>query len=120
MAFRYTIGMCQPSSSLDLSDRYNIVQSMATHYSIVSVKAELDQFVDGLRASGVLELFQKFPTVMRPTLLCKEPLPLTSDHMIDLFEPIMSISGSNRREEEEAIVLKWINYLQLIEGEVLY
>ena len=119
MDFRFSIGLSRPSYSLQLTDRDSMVQSMATHYSVLSVKAELDQLIDGLKVLGVLDLLRNYPKVMRPLLLCKKPVCLTSDYVIDMFKPVMSLPGSNQREKEEALTLHWVNYVQLIEGKVL-
>ena len=35
-----------------------MVQSMAAHYSVLSVKDELDQLIDGLKVLGVLDLLR--------------------------------------------------------------
>ena len=116
MGFRFSIGVSMPSSSVRLADREAIVQSVAKHYSVLSVKAELDQIVDGLKTMGVLDLFRSRPNLMRPLLMGKPPASLTSDYMINLFTPALSPSGSNQREGEDATVLQWINYVQMIEG----
>ena len=49
MEFRFSIGVSQPSSSVKLTDREAIIQSVANHYSILSIKAELDEIVDGMK-----------------------------------------------------------------------
>ncbi len=53
---------------------------------------------------------------MRPLLISEPHVDLTSDYMIYLFKPCLSPLGSNHRETEDASVLKWINYIQMIEG----
>ena len=68
-----------------------------------------------MKCLGVLDLFRSRPNLTRPLLISKPPVALTSDHMISLFKPILSAIKSNQREAEDAVVLKWINYIQLIE-----
>ncbi len=116
MAFRFSIGVSMPSSSVTLNNREAIIRSVATHYSVLSVKAELDQFLDGFKAMGVLDLFRSKPNQMRPLLISEPHVNLTSDYMINLFKPSLSPLGSNPREAEDASVLNWINYIQMIEG----
>ena len=115
MGFRSSIGVSRPSQ---LADRGTIIQSIATHYSVVSMKAELDQIVDGLNVLVVLNLFESHPNTMRPLLICKQSALLTSDYVIDLFKPVMSVAGSNQREAEDRAVLQWVNYVHLIEGKL--
>ncbi len=119
MSFRFSIGLSRPSYSLQLSDRDAIVESMATHFSILSVKAELDQLIEGLKVLDVLNLYRDYPKIMRPLLIYNKPKSLTSDYILDVFKPLLSINGSNVQEKEEAILLQWTNYVQLIEGSIL-
>jgi len=49
---------------------------------VLSEKAELDQLLDDLR---VMDLFRSKPGCMRPQLIAKPTVPLTSDYMINLF-----------------------------------
>ncbi len=116
MGFRFSIGVSMPSSLVHFNDREAIIRSVATHYSVLSVKAELDQFLDGFKAMGVLDLFRSRPNQMRPLLISEPHVDLTSDYMIYLFKTCLSPLGSNQREAEDASILKWINYIQMIEG----
>ncbi len=52
-SFRFDIGLSQPSASLKFSDREMLVKSFATHFAVLSVKAELDQLVEGLKTFDV-------------------------------------------------------------------
>ena len=45
---------------------------------------------------------------------------LTSHQLETLMVPIYSPRGSNTREEEEAVMMNWIYYLQDIEGEYIH
>ena len=117
--FRYDAGVAQPCHAMSLADRDTIVQSLATHYTIIQGKAELDQIVEGLDTLHVLELIRSNPRAMRPLFVHAESVPLTADVMIDMFSPKLSPVGANRRELEEAAVMHWVNYIQLIESEFI-
>ena len=112
---RYSIGVGQPSCLLKFSDLDRIVQDFSIHFSIICVKAELDQLAEGLKTLGVLELLRSNPNAMRQLFIHSE-VPLTVDLMLDMFVSNLSPSGSNSREMEEAVVMNWVNYLQIIEG----
>lgn len=43
-------------------------------------------------------------------------IKVTSDYIQDLFKPILSPSGSNKRATEGAILMNWIHYLQKLDG----
>ena len=113
--FRYDIGVSDLSNNLQLTDCARVVQSLASHYVVVGVKAQLDQIVTGLSSLGVYDLIKANPRTMHK-LLTLRPKLLTSDSMIDLFETKLSPVGSNRREDEELLVMFWMDYLGRIEG----
>lgn len=115
--FRFDIGVAQPSQNLHLQDCMRIVKSCATHFTIHSIKTELDQICDGLNCMGVLQLMRNNPALLRPLFLPQPLCPLSADYMINLFVTKFSPLGCNTREEEEAVVMKWVQFLQLIEGE---
>ena len=94
----------------------DIVKSCAAHFVVYSVKCELDQLCDGLSTMGFMELCWKKPGLMRSLFLPQHPPPLTADCMINVFSTRFSPQGSNLRETEEAVAMKWIHFLQMIEG----
>lgn len=72
------IGIAKPISNIQFADRY-IVESSALHYSVLSVKAELNQLATGLRALGVLDMVQANPKLLRPLFVHNQsPPPLNS------------------------------------------
>ena len=113
---RYNIGIGQLSSSLNFCDLDRIVQAFATHFAVICVKAELDQLADGLKTLDIFDLLRSNPNKMRQLFVNENPDSLTADKMLDMFLSNLSPLGSNRRESEEAVVMKWVNYLQMIEG----
>ena len=115
--FRFDIGVCTPSATVELRDGIDVPKSCAAHFTIHSVKSELDQLCDGLSTMNVLQLMKENASVMKPLLLSRNPAKLTADSMINMFVTILSPEGSNLRDSEEAAAMKWIQYLQMIEGE---
>ena len=63
-AFRFEIGVCDVSSEVKLSDRDRIVLSLANYFTVVVVKAYIDQIVDGLKVLGISELIKANPRTM--------------------------------------------------------
>lgn len=51
---------------IKLSNREEIVHVMATYHTLVKVKAQIDQFTDGLRSVSVYEHITKYPDLMQP------------------------------------------------------
>ena len=99
--FRYDLGIGQPVNTIRLE---RIISSIANHYSILVVKAELDQ------------LIRENAPQMKSLFIYSEPAPLKVDNIFELFTPKLSPVGSNRREVEEAAVMLWCDFLQLIES----
>ena len=114
-AFRFEIGVCDVSSAVKLSDRDRIVLSLANYFTVVVVKAYIDQIVDGLKVLGISELIKANPRTMHK-LFVTQPVSLTSDYMLNLFTTRFSPEGANRREDEEQIVMYWVNFIERIEG----
>ena len=116
--FRYEIGVSQPVNTLKLSDKERlIVDLMAKHFTILIVKAELDQmFKCGLSSTlNILELVRENKG-MRQLFVYDQQPPMSWDDLYNILPAVMSPEGSNRREEEEAVMMKWIKLSQAIEG----
>ena len=62
-------GFRKPLCLLTMSDREIISSTMRLYYTLVKVKAETDQFMDGLKTLGVLQMVKKFPDLMKPVLV---------------------------------------------------
>ena len=115
--FRFDLGIAVQADNIGLEGKQSIIDAMAKHFSIHSVKAELDQILCGLASTlGALDLLRNNPTAMRP-LLVNSPLQhLTADYMFDTCEVKYSPSGSNSKQKEEAVVMMWLNFLQRVES----
>ena len=86
-----------PAMSVTIENRNRIALSLATHYLIYTCKAELDGLKDGLAHLGVLDLLRQNWSVLRTSASCEQPL-------LGLFTINWSPRGSNRREDEEAVI----------------
>ena len=115
IVYRFDCGICQPTDRIEEENRQDIISSMCLHYVILLAKAELDQLVDGLKSLDVLDILQKNPTTARQ-LLIHMPKPIDADQMYNLFVPNISPEKSNLREEEEAQLFNWANFLHYVEG----
>ena len=90
---------------------------MTKHFTILRVKAELDQLLCGLSSTlNVLELIRNNKKEMKPLFVYTSPQSLTWDKLYNLLPAKMSPEGSNKRECEEAVMMKWIQVIQNVEG----
>ena len=62
---------------LKISDKANLLSLMIDYHCIIKPKAAIDQFVEGLRCTGIMHYVQNNPDVMKP-LFCQPKLPLTT------------------------------------------
>lgn len=53
---------------------------------------------------------------MRILLVKKNPVRYNADTFLDLLVPLLSLEGSNQREAEEAKMILWANFVQLVES----
>ena len=78
----YETGFRKPLSLLCLCDRRDLCAKLKCHFTIVKVKAELDQFAEGLKCCGVLEYMKKFPDIMRPLLVADPATVVTAGKLL--------------------------------------
>ena len=118
-SFRYDIGISQPAHAFSLADKEKIISLMSKHFCILQVKAELDQMLCGLSSTlNVLELIRDNRQQMRPLFLYTSLPPLTWESLYNLLPARMSVEGANKRECEEAVMMRWIKLTQIIEGQL--
>ena len=68
-------GYRKPLALLKLDDRTSIIAVLLDYYLMIKVKAEMDQFKDGLEMLGFLKAFQANPKLWEPYLMnVKTPL----------------------------------------------
>lgn len=115
--FRFEVGLAELSSRLELSDCRRIVQSISRYFTVVRVKAQIDQMLDGMNALGIGELIRSNPRTIHK-LFMTQPEPITPDSLLNLFRTMFSPEGSNRREDEEQVIMYWVNFLEIIECEL--
>ena len=74
-------GFRKPLSQLTISDRQPIIDMLLDYYIMVKVKAEMDQFKDGLQVLGFLKVLQENPQLFRQYFMNVE-VPLTAGNII--------------------------------------
>ena len=115
--FRFDLGLGQVSSSVTLSDQVRIIDCMCKHFSILTIKAELDQILCGLSSTlNVLYLLREHPKSFHPLLVYNPVERLSGDMIYKLFITVLSPDGSNRRDAEELVVMWWVDMIYHIEG----
>jgi hypothetical protein len=113
--FRFDCGVSIPISRVTSDNLEVIVNSLCLHYTLIKIKAELDQIVKGLEAFQLHNLVNRAPLALKKAFLHEE-YRLTADDIFDLFSAQFSPNGSNKRETEEECIMNWIKYTQEIEN----
>ena len=63
---------------LRLDDKVRLKAALIDYHCLLKVKAEMDQFMDGLADCGVLEHIRQYPDLMRPLFTDCSHKPLTA------------------------------------------
>lgn len=100
--FRFDVGICKAAHKVRLDDREVFVSSMALHYGVLVVKAELDQILCGLSSTlDALTFIRSNPVMTRPLFVYQERPPPSADTLFDMLQAKFSELGSNARDVEE-------------------
>ena len=115
--FRFEAGYTKPVVSFE--NKAELIRCICLHYLVISTLPEIDQFIEGLKTSGVLEFIRNNPNQSRKLLQLNEDQRLTAEIVDELFHFSFSEEGSNKRTSEEAIAFNFTHYLEDVEaGEV--
>lgn len=60
-------------ASLTMEDRGELVVTLQQFYTLLCVKPELDQFLEGLKTLQVLQTVRLYPELLRPLFVAGEP-----------------------------------------------
>ena len=114
---RCTCGITLPSSRLKFTELSELIRNICLHFVIYAEKSELDQIRDGLKILGLLSVMESNSSHCLPLFLGGHQVQLTADKLIGLFTiQGWSPKGSNDREDEEAVVFNWENYVRETAG----
>lgn len=71
-------GYTRPIHAAKLEKKDAVIGAVALHHCILSMKAELDELVDGIKSTGFLDYIRKFPLVFEGLFTSKETHSLTA------------------------------------------
>ena len=97
-----------------IENKNEFVKAIALHAIIYSSLSELNQFIDGLKTCGILDLVRSNPEQLRAVFQYGKAT-LTADLLDDIFDPSFSPEGSNKRVKEERIVFNFNQMLENVE-----
>ena len=108
-------GIFKPVFRVTTRDIPEITEAVCIEYLIMKSINELNQFQEGLNILGVSDLIKDHPASCHELFVhCSKTV---TPHDIDeLFLPLFSPDSSNAREDEEALILNWKDYICETEG----
>ena len=105
-----------PAAAVATGDIPDIVRAIYLEYTVLRSSQEIGQFIEGLQTVGIATLMKCHPLVIKKLFVYDGAANVTAQYLSELLVPIFSPRGHNKREEEEAVVLNWRDYLQDTEG----
>ncbi|XP_077075800.1 G2/M phase-specific E3 ubiquitin-protein ligase [Siphateles boraxobius] len=98
----------------NLEERDRVTQIALNFYLEDRLAQALSQLKEGLMTLGVLDEVVAHPEIFH-TVFTESVVPLTSTDMVNLFTPIFSPVGSNRRRSENRTLAFWRDWLLEVE-----
>ena len=128
-------GFRKPVCMLTVSDKAHLKSALLDYHCMVKVKAEMDQFSDGMQTLQVLDFIKLYPEQMRPLFvatnnvvtagllvkLCPSHLTIVYaliEILKDLLTVEYSAAGSNQRAAEEQSWVHFGDFLDECEGKI--
>ena len=71
-------GYTRPIHSVKLDSKEAIVRAISLHYCVFCIKAELDQVIEGVEYTGLLQYIRRFPLAFEGLLTSKDVRALTA------------------------------------------
>lgn len=110
--FRFSHGYTKPFVTIEDKDEF--IKAIALHAIIYTSLPELIQFIDGLKTCGILDLVRSNPEQFRAVFQYGKSI-LTAGLLDDIFHPLFSPEGSNKRAKEERLVFNFNQMLENVE-----
>ena len=95
----------------------DLIRELCHYHVLDRTRSALEQFKDGLKVLGILELIQRHPAAFA-TLFCYQPSNLTASSMGELFQIFYALNRTSLRDVQEQVIMLWRDYLQECEGKV--
>ena len=97
-----------------LQEKDEFLKAISLHAIVLASLHELDQFIQGLTTCGILEMIRANPELFRPIFQLSKK-KLTADLLDNIFLPLFSPEGSNKRVKEESVVFNFNQMLENVE-----
>jgi len=98
------MGFRKPISKLKMDDKAMIKNNLIDYYCLLKVKAEMDQFAEGLQDLGLLDMMRRQPALFKNLFVASTAAHLTPG------KPIIIIVGGQCKHwfPNHCVVVVWI------------
>ena len=79
----YQAGIIMPIRSLTVNDKTKIIKMISLN-ELIKIKAEIDQFKEGMECLGVVTAIQRYPDLLRGFFTIGKETPLTAGISIEV------------------------------------
>ena len=79
------MGCRKPISKLKIDDKPMLKSSLIDYYCLLKVKAEMDQFAEGLKDLGLLEMMRHQPSLFKSLFVAPTSTHLTPGRPITIY-----------------------------------
>ncbi len=103
----FKAGYTKPIVTIALTRRY-----ICLHCTLLYSLPHVEQFINGLKLYGLLQIIHQVPARVRVLFQVCEESRLTAEIVDELFEVQFSPEGSNKHQQQEAIVFHFTTLLE--------
>lgn len=115
--FRFACGYTKNPQQIQLSEKDNFIRSIWLHYVLFQPLAEIDQLRKGLLDTLQVRLLAiTHGSKFRLLLAHSTVFDITAEYLQETFAIQYADNGSNKRTQEEAIIMHWTEYLDECKG----
>ncbi|XP_019858492.1 PREDICTED: uncharacterized protein LOC109586727 isoform X2 [Amphimedon queenslandica] len=114
--FLYATGYTKPVLNLGLDNKDNIQSILVAYHCFLKVKSEMDQFIEGLCVTGVLDFVRESPSVLKHMfVLIKKKL--TAEELKSLFKFECGLEVDSLEPIEKQSWRFFCNFLDMCEDD---
>ena len=119
-SFVLDCGFVKPTTTVTMENVPALIQAVFLEYVVLRSTQEIAQFVKGLDSLRITAVMKRHTQCFKKLFVYDHiAAEVTVQYLSSLLVPVLSPHGHNQREQEEAVLLAWSDYLQDIERYIL-
>lgn len=118
LEIRFEAGFTKPTTSLSLEDKQDLIRAIWLQFVYFIPHAELEQLKKGFQETLKMgDLVREYPESVFHFLVPNSDYEVSADFFLNEFSIDFSVKGSNRRGDEEAVMVNWTDYILHCNGD---